>query len=243
VSELPAVDDGGGRAGPPRLAVMSAAPVAPIRREAAPLRTQAVDYLRNAIVTGAFPPGSRLVEKRMCDELGVSRTVVRESLRQLESERLVDMLPNVGPVVHTLTRREAAGLYEVRGALEALAGRSAATHAAPEQVERLRAVVARIAATTGPMADLLALKNEFYAALVDASGNPTIGELFGNIQARISELRSLSLSHPGRPAAMVDELERVVEAIGRGDADEAARRCQAHVENAAALALGRLADP
>jgi DNA-binding GntR family transcriptional regulator len=219
------------------------ASVLPFQREAAPLRTQAVDYLRSAIVTGAYEPGMRLLEKRLCDELGVSRTVVRESLRQLESERLVDMKPNIGPVVHVLTRREAEGLYEVRASLEALAGRLAAVHATPEQVATLQSIVVEIGGKQDrPLPLTLELKNMFYEALVDASANATIGELFGNVQARISKLRSITLQHPGRLASTKVELRKIVEAIARGDADEAARQCQAHVEAAATLALSNLPE-
>ncbi len=220
---------------------MSLAPL-PIQREAAPLRAQAVDYLRSAIVTGAYAPGSRLIEKNLCEELSVSRTVIRESLRQLETERLVDIKPNIGPIVHLLTRQEAANLYEVRASLEALAGRLAARNATREQVARLREVVSTIASETqaAPLASTLKLKNSFYATLVEASNNPTIGELFDNVQARISELRSLTLRQDGRPAAMVIELNAIVEAIAAGDEEAASRLCQQHVEAASDIALSAL---
>ena len=219
-------------------------PAIPIRRAAAPLRSQAVDYLRSAIVTGVYKPGSRLLEKTLTDELGVSRTVIRESLRQLETERLVDIVPNYGPIVHTLTKREAAGLYEIRAVLEALAARNAAEHATADQVGRLRAALGQIreAAAGGDLGKTLELKGAFYDALVSASGNPTIGEVFGNVQARISTLRSRSLSHAGRPDAMVSELTGIVDAIDGGDSVRAARLAQEHVEAAAALALDGLPD-
>jgi DNA-binding GntR family transcriptional regulator len=185
----------------------------------------------------------RLFEKRLCDELGVSRTVVRESLRQLESERLIDMKPNIGPVVHMLTRHEAEGLYEIRASLEALAGRLAAAHATPEQVATLRSIVVEIGGQQDrPLPLTLELKNTFYKALFDASANAMIGELLVNIQGRISELRSVSLQQPGRLTSMVEELEEIVEAIARGDASEAARQCQAHVQAAATAALSNLPE-
>jgi DNA-binding GntR family transcriptional regulator/pimeloyl-ACP methyl ester carboxylesterase len=216
--------------------------VTPIRRAAAPLRSQAVDYLRSAIMTGVYEPGSRLLEKKLIDELGVSRTVIRESLRQLETEHLVDIVPNYGPVVHTLTKREAIGLYEIRAVLEALAARNAATHATPDQVGYLRAAIDQIreSAAAGDIRKTLELKSVFYDALVNASGNPTIGELFDNVQARISALRSRSLGHTGRPDAMIKELTAIVDAIVDGDGDRAAQLAKEHVEAAAALALDGL---
>jgi DNA-binding GntR family transcriptional regulator len=216
--------------------------VIPIRRSAAPLRSQAVDYLRSAIVTGVYAPGSRLLEKKLIDELGVSRTVIRESLRQLETERLVDIVANYGPIVHTLTKREAIGLYEIRAVLEALAARNAAAHATQDQVGQLRAALDQIreAAAGGDIRKTLELKSVFYDALVSASGNPTIGEVFGNVQARISTLRSRSLSHTGRPDVMIKELTAIVDAIVERNGSRAAQLAQEHVEAAAALALDGL---
>jgi DNA-binding GntR family transcriptional regulator len=106
-----------------------------VRREAAPLRSQVVDLLRRAIVGAEFAPGERLTERVLCERFAVSRTVVREALRQLESEGLVTTVPQRGPVVAVLSAADAASLYEVRALLEALAGRAFAERATPRQRE------------------------------------------------------------------------------------------------------------
>ena len=215
-----------------------------LKREAAPLRVQAVEHLRERIVSGVYFPGFRLTEKSLEEALGVSRTVVREALRQLESERLIELRPNVGPVVRTLTYPEAVNLYEVRAALEALAGRLAAGHSNPRQIENLRDILATISNDTGrSLTDTLGLKNAFYNALVDASGNPIIGELLDNVQARISQLRAVSLQHAGRTPVMVAELTRIVDAIEAGDADAADCACHEHVQAASLAAIEPLATP
>lgn len=216
-----------------------------LKREAAPLRARAVEHLREQIVSGAYSPGARLTERSLEATLGVSRSVVREALRELESERLIELCPNIGPVVRTLSRREALNLYEVRAALEALAGGLAADSATTAQVATLRGVLAGIADGNGrrPLTDTLGLKNAFYAALVDASGNPIIGELLGNVQARISQLRAVTLQHPGRTPVMLAELARIVGAIEAGDADAARRACRLHVHAASLLAIEHFATP
>lgn len=89
-----------------------------VRRVAAPLREQVLELLRADILAAEFAPGQRLVESRLCERFEVSRTVIREVLRQLESEGLVALVPHRGPVVAELTRADAKALYEVRGALE-----------------------------------------------------------------------------------------------------------------------------
>src|SRR5690606_4359359 len=90
---------------------------------AAPVRRQVAKVLREAITSGRFAPGQRLIEKDLCELLGVSRPSVREALRELESEGLIEIIPNRGPLVKRLTAADAASVYQVRAALEALAAR------------------------------------------------------------------------------------------------------------------------
>lgn len=213
-----------------------------LERRAAPLREQAVEALRASIVRGELPPGSRITEKSIEQRLGVSRTVVREALRQLESERLIRIVPGVGPVVAELTPDEARQLYEVRAALEATAARLAARHGDPERIHELRLAFERIPERAPSSLDeLLAMKHAFYAALIAASRNQIIGEQLANVQARISQLRAVTLSAPDRQSAMRAELGAVVDAIARGDADAAYDASVAHVMAASAIALDHLA--
>src|SRR5215475_14545289 len=109
-----------------------------IDRNAKTLRELTLDKLRGAIVQGYFRPGARLVERTLCDELGVSRTVVREVLRHLETEGLVDMVSRQGPVVARLDPTQVSEIYELRGLLEANAARACARNATPELIEKLR---------------------------------------------------------------------------------------------------------
>jgi DNA-binding GntR family transcriptional regulator len=210
-----------------------------LKREAAPLRVQAVTVLRKKIVSGEYPPRARLTERLLEEELGVSRTVVREALRQLESEHLIVIEPNVGPRVRELTIDDVFHLYQVRGTLESAAGRLAAQSATPEHLAELRRVFAIISdrAASLSMPELIELKNEFYGALIEASGNPIIGEMLSNVQARISQLRGVTLKSPGRARHMIAELGRVLDAIEAGDPVRAAAECQAHVDVAMQIAL------
>ncbi len=212
-----------------------------LERRAAPLRERAVEEIRASIVRGELLPGSRITEKSIEQRLGVSRTVVREALRQLESERLIRIHPGVGPMVTELTADDARQLYEVRAALEAAAARLAARHGDEAHVRALRAAFDRIPDEAPPSLDeLLAIKGDFYAALIAASRNPIIGEQLANVQARISQLRAVTLSAPDRQTAMRAELGAVVDAIARGDADAAYDLSIAHVMAASAIALDHL---
>lgn len=215
-----------------------------LQREAAPLRAQLVGQLREQIIAGRYSAGDRLIEKNLEAEHGVSRTVVREALRQLESERLVEIVPNVGPRVRGLTYDEVVDLYQVRSALESAACQLAAQGASIAQVRGLRAAyhhLARFAARKNTVADMIAEKNRFYDALIEASGNPIIGEMLGNVQARIAQLRSITLASADRTPHMLAELKKVVDAIEAGDPAAAVAASQAHVESAGQIALRHIA--
>lgn len=212
-----------------------------LQRQAAPLREQAVAVLRQDIIRGEFHPGMRLTEKSLEQRLGVSRTVVREALRQLEAERLIRITPNVGPIVAELTREDAAQLYEVRAALEAVAAKLAARNRTQEQLEALTSTFRAIAmAENAPVEDMVALKDAFYAELITASGNPIIGEMLANVQARISQLRTVTLSSPGRGRDTTRELQSVIDAIINQDEESAQAASVAHVQSAAQIALSHL---
>lgn len=215
-----------------------------LHREAAPLRRQVVDLLRVAIVRAEYRPGERLVERALCERLQVSRTVVREALRQLETEGLVAMVPQRGPVVATLEAADAAALYEVRAVLEGLAGRCFAERADPAQRAELRRRLREVEqALDGDLGGALAAKDRYYEALFDGAGNEVVRSMLHGVHARTSLLRGLTLQAPGRARDLVRELRAMTEAVTAGDADAASAACEAHVRSAAAVALQRLGRP
>nr|WP_232328432.1 GntR family transcriptional regulator [Kibdelosporangium sp. MJ126-NF4]CEL21725.1 Transcriptional regulator, GntR family [Kibdelosporangium sp. MJ126-NF4]CTQ92506.1 Transcriptional regulator, GntR family [Kibdelosporangium sp. MJ126-NF4] len=215
-----------------------------VQRVAAPLRTQVLEALRQDILAAMFQPGERLVEARLCALYEVSRTVVREVLRQLESEGLVTTVANRGPVVTELTSADAKALFEVRGALEGLAGALFAERATGEQRERMGKVIRRFARThsKADLAERLKMKDEFYDVLIAGAENPVIDSTLRGIHARVQMLRGLSLQAEGRGPETVRELTAIHDAAAvRGDTAAARAACEDHVRNAAATALRELA--
>src|SRR5690606_29398756 len=104
--------------------------------------------LRRAIIAGELAPGSRLVERDLCDRFAVSRGPVREALRQLSAEGLIRHEPHRGPTVETISELDVCDLYRVRGCIEGLAGETFALRATDEDVARLRAAANRVLALT-----------------------------------------------------------------------------------------------
>jgi DNA-binding GntR family transcriptional regulator len=203
---------------------------------AAPLREQVVSSLRQAILDNHLQPGQRLVERELIERLGVSRTTVREALRELTTEGLVTVVPQRGAIVSMPDAEAASDLYEVRAALESLAVRKFVANASDEQMVRLREAVEGFAevADHPDVRHVLTVKDRFYAVLIEGAASAVLQQLFETIQARVQLLRMTSLSQQGRPRQAVAELRVVLEAIEARDAEAAARACVEHVQMAAA---------
>lgn len=214
--------------------------VQPVGRVAAPLREQVLSALRAAILEFQLKPGQRLVERELMEQLGVSRTTVREALRELTSEGLVTVVPQRGAVVATPTPDDAVDLYEVRAALESLVVQRFVERASDEQVLRLDAAVQGFqdaSIRTADIRQILAAKDLFYVVLIEGAASAALQQLLEGIQARVQVLRATSLSEEGRTFAAVRELRAIVDAIKERDAPLAAQLTADHIRAAAATAL------
>ncbi|MEV4511261.1 GntR family transcriptional regulator [Dactylosporangium sp. NPDC049525] len=211
---------------------MTRANVLRIERSPALIRSQVLETLRQAILDRRLAPGQRLIERELVELTGVSRTSVREALRELAAEGLVTAIPNRGTVVTSVSAEEARQLYEVRSALEALAGRLFVEHASPAQRKALARALERVEKLVAKGQPILAAKDAFYDVLFDGGGNEALKSVAGSLHARVSVLRSLSMTVPGRLEHSVAELRAIVAAVDAGDAEAAAAACARHVEEA-----------
>ncbi|MCW5602939.1 MAG: GntR family transcriptional regulator [Burkholderiales bacterium] len=211
-----------------------------MQRLAAPLRQQVLENLRQAIIDGRLAPGARLTERELTEMTGVSRTVVRESLRQLETEGLIVNVPNKGPTVRELSLAEAKELYNIRAVLEGLAARLFVEHADDAQAGLL-AQALDIVADAYARSDaqqVLTTKNRFYEVLFEGAGSETLSSMLGTLHARIWRWRALGLSHPQRSARRsaesVANLRAVLAAITARDAEAAEKLTREEAQHAAA---------
>lgn len=214
-------------------------------RPAAPLRAQAADVLRRAILSMSLKEGDRLIERELIDRLKVSRTTVREALRELEAEGLVEVIPQRGSVVATISETDAADLYAARTALEALVVRRFIERADDSAHDELLEAVedyATFAIDDHDVVDMLQAKDRFYDVLRRGADSPALWQVLSGLQARVRVLRARSLAVPGRPPESADELRKLVAAIRNRDADLAAELCSGHVRAAAATGLPALRE-
>ncbi len=206
------------------------------------LRYQVIVSIRDAIVSGVFSPGQRLPEKELCEMTGVSRTLVREALRQLESERLIEVIPHRGPFVAEITPDEARSIYQLRAELEGLASELFAVNADDQQRKALAEAFQGIReAYDSPDATAkVDAKNTFYECLFDGAGNEPLAEMLRMVNTRVSVLRAKSLQAPGRTTHSLNELQALLDALEARDPVLAREVSRNHVAKAGEKAIALL---
>ena len=218
------------------MASPNSAKVAPIVHLS--LRHQALSALRTAVINGNLKPGERLRESELSSLTGVSRTVIREVFRQLESEGLITTIPNKGAVVKTLSAREAEDIYRIRARLEGLAARLFVENASGEQLKRLS--IAGLAVidsySTQCVSEILKAKDRFYEVLYQGTDSDVLCRTLGSLNAQIARWRAICLWHPsdkqGKAEKSVRDMKAIVSAIQRRDADLAESLVFKHVISA-----------
>jgi len=213
-----------------------------IPKQSATLRAQVEDKIRQAIAAGVFRPGQRLVERELCETLGVGRTSVREALRQLEAEGLITVAPHRGPIVTTMSIEDAEQLYALRALLEGYAGRRCAELSDDVFKAKLDSAVEELAkvAASGDSSALIGTKEVFYSLLLSGSGNKYVGQALTALHNRVNMLRFTSMTQPGRLPNSIAEIREIAAAIRAGDPDRAEAACRHHIEMAAEAALSHM---
>lgn len=207
--------------------------LAPIRLDSyQPLREVVCETLRDAIRKGVLKPGERLMEIQLAEELGVSRTPVREAIRKLELEGYVIMMPRRGTYVANLSIRDVNEVFEIRMCLESLASGLAAERITEEELESLQRLLVQIGEymERGDMDKIVETDMEFHDLLYQASRNTCLVGIIFNLREQLTRFRTKSMSFPGRLAATLEEHRNIVEAIAQGDVKAARKAAEIHME-------------
>jgi DNA-binding GntR family transcriptional regulator len=200
--------------------------------------------MRSAIIEGHFAPGERLIERPLCEQLGVSRTVVRETIRFLEAEGLVEIIPNRGPIVATLDWNQAEQIYDIRRQLEgAAAAKCAESHGAEfagQLSTRLHCLERTMQDTT--WAELLQATTQLYELIFTEAGHTVAWDIVQRLNGRISRLRALTLSVRDRERSGISHMAAIHDAILSKDPMAARRAVDAHIDDASQIAKRLLSD-
>ncbi len=199
-----------------------------------PLRELVCENIRQAITDGTFSPGERLMEIQLADEMGVSRTPVREAIRKLEMEGFVVMIPRRGTYVADISIRDITEIYEIRTCLDILAAGLAAERITDEELEVLNRHLVEFstAIAAEDMEKIVEVDIAFHEVLYMASRNARLHSIINNLREQVTSIRGRSMSYPGRLTETMDEPRALVDSIAARDVERAQNAARVHIENA-----------
>lgn len=206
-----------------------------------PLRELVFESLREAIILGRLKPGERLMEIQLAEEMGVSRTPVREAIRKLELEGFVVMVPRKGAYVAGISVKDIVDVFEVRAALEGMAAGLAAERITNEEMDQLERLLLKINKLGDEDFDAVVEGDtNLHELIYQASRNQRLVQIITHLQEQIQRFRMTSLSQPGRTKIALDEHKAIVEAISDRNVDLAQSLAREHIENAEQSLLNAL---
>lgn len=197
------------------------------------LRGRVFQTIREKILAGEYKHGEELKEMALASELGVSRTPVREALRQMELEGLVKIIPNKGASVIGITAKDMEDIYSMRSLLEGLCANLAAQRINEEQINKLEeiAYLTDFHVKKGNLEKLYELDNQFHEVMYEASGSRMIKHVLSDFHHYVERVRKASLQSPGRSELFNEEHKAILEAIREKDGIKAEQLANAHMQN------------
>lgn len=197
------------------------------------LRGQVFQEIREDILKGKFKENEELREATLGKELGVSRTPVREALRQLELEGLVHIIPNKGAYVTGITEKDVHDIYMTRSMLEGLCARWAAEHISEEQIQEMEEVLllTEYHLDRGNAEQLAELDGKFHEVLYDASQSRILRHILSDFHKYVQVARKRYVKKEDRAKKSLEEHREILNALRTGDADRAEELAHIHILN------------
>lgn len=197
------------------------------------LRGRVFNRIREDILSGKYKRNEELKENTIANELGVSRTPVREALRQLELEGLVNLIPNKGAHVTGITSKDIQDIYSIRSYLEGLCARWACENITKEQTEELEEIIylSEFHAKKAHHEQLLELDNRFHEIIYEASSSKMLEHVLTDFHHYVKRVRKVTLSSMTRAIESNQEHMAILEAIKQHDADKAEELAKEHIRN------------
>ncbi|MBF7096017.1 GntR family transcriptional regulator [Alkalibacter mobilis] len=196
-----------------------------------PLREIVFTTMREAIINGDFKPGQRLMEVQLADQMGVSRTPVREAIRKLELEGLVVMVPRKGAYVAGLSSEDVKEVLEIRAVLEGLAASLAARNATEKDVEELKDIVEKFksAANEQDVVKLINFDSDFHDVMYRTSKNKKLIQLISSLREQVQRFRVAYFTKIKSTQQLIEEHNQLVDAIAGKDSERARAVAETHI--------------
>lgn len=197
------------------------------------LRGKVYDHIREDILNGIYKEHEELKEATLGEKLGVSRTPVREALRQLELEGLVEIIPNKGARVTGITKKDIDDIYQIRYLLEGLSARWATEHVTEAQIEKMEETLylTEFHANKGNFAQVYELDSQFHELMYEASGSKMLNHILSDFHMYVTRIRKTSLATDNRSKNSTEEHRAILEAIKERNADKAEECAHNHVRS------------
>ena len=197
-----------------------------------PLREMVYEELKMQILTGTIIPGTRMMEVELAEEMGVSRTPIREAIRKLEKEGLVTIEPRRGAYASQISTDDMVEILEVRQNMEGLAAFFAASRMKPEQMRELEDVSKKYnqAVADGNMQDMITYDTRFHRIIVESCNNKFLVQMIEQLQELVLRFRYIYYDNFRRAENMPEEHQTILEAIENGDADAARQAADIHID-------------
>ena len=199
-----------------------------------PLRDVVFENLRGAIVEGKLKPGQRLMEVQLAEQLGVSRTPVREAIRKLELEGLVVMLPRKGAYVANMSLKDVVDVLEIRASLEGLAASLSAERITDEDIKKLESIVEEFENNVDESKVEKKKKKdvEFHECIFKSTNNKRLHQLINSLWEQVYRFRVTYISDYDSTVNIVEEHKMILDAIKRGDSEMAKKYAMEHIQKA-----------
>ena len=197
-----------------------------------PLREMVYEELKMQILTGVIVPGTRMMEVELADQMGVSRTPIREAIRKLEKEGLVTIRPRRGAFASSINTDDMLDILEVRQNMEGLAAFFAASRMTPDQLDKLKEISEGYnqAVLDGDMEAMIDYDTRFHRAIVDSSNNKILVQMIEQLQELVLRFRYIYYDSFRRAENMPEEHQAILDAIARGDEDAARHAADIHID-------------
>jgi DNA-binding GntR family transcriptional regulator len=197
------------------------------------LREKIFNRLREDIINGKYKRGDSLVELKLAEEMGVSRTPVREAIRQLELEGLVSSIPNKGVIVEGISKQDMDDIYAIRESLEGLAARWAIQRIESDSLKELEDIYELMEFYTekGDLDHVGELNSRFHEVIFEATKSAPLKQVLSDFQFYIENIRLASLKSPGRAKQSLEEHKAIVDAFKKGDLEQGEKALVQHIRN------------
>ncbi|HAL86168.1 MAG TPA: GntR family transcriptional regulator [Deferribacteraceae bacterium] len=196
-----------------------------------PLSERIAETIRTNILKGVIKAGERLVEPKLSEQLGISRTPIREALRHLETEGFIEIIPRRGAVVTEITDKDVDEIFVIKIRLEALAARLSTERLTKDDIEKMKELASKVREGSSKVGHMVNWNSEFHDIFIKNCGNERLIKILAGLQQQFKRATVFSFSETGRTQEVAKEHQSIIEALELRDKDRVEKLVETHIRN------------